>query len=66
MYIVFFSLGVTKLWLSSTYWYELWFWAYLVILIKTKKYVNSSIIGRKNCDERISEMGFKYSGNVSE
>lgn len=36
--IVFFSLSMVKLWISSTYWYELWFWGYLIILMKTRKY----------------------------
>lgn len=36
--IVFFSLSMVKLWVSSTYWYELWFWGYLIILMKTRKY----------------------------
>ncbi len=66
VYIVFFSLGLIKLWLSSTYWYELWFWAYLVIVIKTKKYIKWKHYGEKKCDERISEMAFEFSGNVNE
>lgn len=36
--IAFFSLSMVKLWVSSTYWYELWFWGYLIILMKTRKY----------------------------
>ena len=36
--VVFFSLSMVKLWVSSTYWYELWFWGYLIILMKTRKY----------------------------
>ena len=39
VFITFFSLGIVKLWLSSTYWYELWFWAYVIVLLKTKKYI---------------------------
>lgn len=38
IFVVFFSLSMVKLWVSSTYWYELWFWGYLIILIKTRKY----------------------------
>ncbi|MGN9058854.1 O-antigen ligase family protein [Mediterraneibacter faecis] len=38
IFVVFFSLSMVKLWLSSTYWYELWFWGYLIIIIKTRKY----------------------------
>lgn len=38
IFVVFFSLSMVKLWLSSTYWYELWFWGYLIIIIKSRKY----------------------------
>ena len=38
VFVVFFSLSMVKLWVSSTYWYELWFWGYLIIIMKTRKY----------------------------
>ena len=47
IFVVFFSLSMVKLWVSSTYWYELWFWSYLIILIKTRKY------SAFYCEERI-------------
>lgn len=43
IYIAFACLGLVKLWFSSTYWYELWFWGYLIFLLKTRKkmrYIN--------------------------
>lgn len=34
IFIACFCISIIKLWFSSTYWYELWFWAYLVVLGK--------------------------------
>ena len=37
IFITCFSLAMVKLWISSTYWYELWFWAYIMMIINTRK-----------------------------
>ncbi|MFR6471238.1 MAG: O-antigen ligase family protein [Turicibacter sanguinis] len=37
IFVTCFCLAIVKLWFSSTYWYELWFWAYIMLIINTRK-----------------------------
>lgn len=53
IYIAFACLGLVKLWFSSTYWYELWFWGYLIFLLKTRKKVGD--INDEGIHERITK-----------